>query len=232
MHGEAGCERRSPGPMHECTGGVECRDCGGGVSAFLDDDDCQVYESESLRAVMRNYRCFRGLYFEEISVEKIEASSLEVRGWPEARKVIPSGFDLAGIEWEPIIEDVDPMETTALNKRMSGSSMLGTAPSSDSRIFPVEEAKHTLSSPPTSTSGGCVSFLEPSSADDDGDDDDDSETYLAAMRRNTIAQLFCHLGPEHVAMLQAFGALEELVSLKMERMRCRIWSIGSTPRLS
>ena len=84
--------------------------------------------------------------------------------------------------------------------------MPGTAPSSDSRILPVEEAKYTLSPLATSTSGGCVFFHEPNSADDD----DDRKTYRATMRRNMVAQLHRHLGPEHVAMLQALGALEEV----------------------
>ena len=85
--------------------------------------------------------------------------------------------------------------------------MHGTAPSSDSRIHPVEEAKHTLSFLPTSTPGSCVSFNEPNSTDGD---DADHETYRAAMRRNMVAQLHRHLGPERVAMLQALGALEEV----------------------
>ena len=99
--------------MHEFNGGVECRDRGGGVSAFVDNDGCQVYGPELLRAVMRNYRRLRGLDFEEISVDEIEESSLGVRGWAEARNVIPSGLDLAGgTEWKPMIEDVDLVETT------------------------------------------------------------------------------------------------------------------------
>ena len=83
-----------------------------GVSAFLNDDDCRAYEPEVLQAAVRKYRRFCGLYFEEISVDEIEETSLGVRGWAEARNVIPSGLDLAGTEWEPMIEDVGPVETT------------------------------------------------------------------------------------------------------------------------
>ena len=71
--------------------------------------------------------------------------------------------------------------------------MLGMALSSDSWSTFVEEAKHTLSLSPPSTSGGCVSFNEPNSTDDD-----DRETLRAAMRRNMVAQLHRHLGPERV----------------------------------
>ena len=61
---------------------------------------------------MRNYRRFRGLYFEEISVDEIEMTSLGIRGLAEARNVIPSGVAFAGTEWEPMLEYFDPVETT------------------------------------------------------------------------------------------------------------------------
>ena len=60
-----------------------------------DQNNYQVYEPEVIRAAMRNYRRFRGLYFEETSADEIEDLSLGVRDWAEARNVIPSGLDLA-----------------------------------------------------------------------------------------------------------------------------------------
>ena len=70
---------------------------------------------------MRNCRRFRCLYFEDISVDEIEETSLGIRVWAEARNVIPSGLDLAGTEWEPMIEDVDPVETTTFKHIVGGS---------------------------------------------------------------------------------------------------------------
>ena len=69
---------------------------------------------------MRNYRRFRGLYFEEISVDGIEVSSLGVHGWADACNVIPSGFDLMGTGWKPMIEYVGRVATTTLKTKNRG----------------------------------------------------------------------------------------------------------------